>query len=167
VGAAFRATQSIVVRGGYGITYTPTNTGLLHGPFNFGAAPFSLYLNQTPYGTNPSGVPIGTFSDPRISTPVNLPGADPSAPQNYGTGPNLFQRGGYKDGRVQQWNVFVEKRLSGSWIASIGYTGTHGDRLPSPVSRWFHRIVGSESRRAVNAAPTVRRRTATWRERVT
>lgn len=130
IGAAYQATRTIVLRGGYGISYTPSNTGLLHGPFNYGEAPFSLYLNQNPYGTNPSGVPIGTFSDPRISTPVSLPGANPAAPQNYGTGPNLFQRKGYQDGRVQQWNVFIEKRLPGSWVASVGYLGTHGDRLP-------------------------------------
>ena len=130
VGAAYRVTDTLVVRGGYGTTYIPTNTGLLHGPFNFGASPFSVYLNQIPYGTNPSGVPIGTFSDPDISVPVHGPGANPAAPQNYGTSPNLFQRHDYKDGRVQQWNVFFEKRLPGSWLASIGYTGTHADHLP-------------------------------------
>jgi trimeric autotransporter adhesin len=129
-GIAYKVSDTFVVRGGYGITYIPTNTGLLHGPFNFGAAPFSTYLNQIPYGTSPSGVPIGTFSDPAVSVPVRGPGANPAAPQNYGTGPNLFQRVNYQDGRVQQWNFFLEKRLPGSWIASIGYTGTHGDRLP-------------------------------------
>ncbi len=129
-GAAYRVTDTLVVRGGYGITYIPTNTGLLHGPFNFGASPFSVYLNQIPYGTNPSGVPIGTFSDPAVSVPVTGPGANPEAPQNYGTSPNLFQRSNYLDGRVQQWNFFIEKRLPGSWIASVGYTGTHGTHLP-------------------------------------
>jgi len=129
-GVAYKITDSLVVRGGYGITYIPTNTGLLHGPFNFGSAPFSIYLNQIPYGTNPSGVPVGTFSDPAISVPVSEPGANRAAPQNYGTGPNLFQRHNYLDGRVQQWNIFFEKRLPGSWLASIGYSGTHGDRLP-------------------------------------
>jgi hypothetical protein len=130
VGLAYKISDTFVARGGYGITYIPTNTGLLHGPFNFGASPFSVYLNQEPYGANPSGVPIGTFSDPDISQPVRGPGANPAAPQNYGTSPNLFQRHDYLDGRVQQWNVFFEKRLPGSWIASVGYTGTHGAHLP-------------------------------------
>jgi hypothetical protein len=130
LGAAYRLTDTLVVRGGYGITYIPANTGLLSGPFNFGMAPFSVYTNQIPYGTNPNGVPIGAFTNPDVSLPVSAPGANPAAPANYGTGNNLFQRHNYLDGRVQQWNIFFEKRLPGAWIASVGYTGTHGGQLP-------------------------------------
>jgi hypothetical protein len=131
VGAAYKLTDTLVVRGGFGITYIPTNTGLLHGPFNFGTSAFSTYLNQIPYGVNPAGVPVGTFSDPRVSVPVAGQGANPNAPQNYGAaGLNLFQRHNYLDGRVEQWNFFIEKRLPGSWVASVGYQGTHGVNLP-------------------------------------
>ena len=130
LGVAYRVTETMVVRGGYGITYTPSNTGLLPGPFNYGSAPFSIYLQEVPYGTTPHGVPIGTFSDPDVSVPVKRPGADAAAPGNYGYSPQLFQRSDYLNGRVQQWNVFVEKRLRGSWVASVGYSATHGDQLP-------------------------------------
>ena len=133
LGAAYKITDTLVARGGWGIIYTPSNSGLLHGPFNFGSAPFSFYLNDIPYGTNPAGVPIGTFSDPAISIPTNKAGADPTAPQNYGNGINLFPKYGYLDGRVQQWNVFIEKSFRGGWIVSGGYIGTRGANLP--VSR--------------------------------
>ena len=91
LGAAYKITDTLVARGGWGIIYTPSNSGLLHGPFNFGSAPFSFYLNDIPYGTNPAGVPIGTFSDPAISIPTNKAGADPTARKTTETGSTCFR----------------------------------------------------------------------------
>jgi trimeric autotransporter adhesin len=129
LGAAYQLTNTLVVRGGYGITYIPANTDMDPGPYNFGMAPFSTYTTQIPYGTSPDGVPIGTFSDPAVSLPVTGPGANPAAPANYGTGVSLFPRRDFLDGRIQQWNVFFEKRLRG-WNVSLGYVGTHGGQMP-------------------------------------
>lgn len=63
LGAAFRLNQATVLRGGFGITYVPTNTGYFSGPTDYGSVSFSTGVNVQPYGANPQGVPIGHFWD--------------------------------------------------------------------------------------------------------
>ena len=56
VGAAYQLNQSMVVRGGFGITYVPSNTGFNDGPGFYGAQPFTTAVTGQPYGTSPAGV---------------------------------------------------------------------------------------------------------------
>ena len=64
VGAAYTLNPRTVLRGGFGITYLPSNTGYFSGPNDYGSANFSGGVSQIPYGTNPRGVVAGKFSDP-------------------------------------------------------------------------------------------------------
>ncbi len=137
LGYAWQLRNNLVLRGGYGLTYIPTNTGYNDGPGFYGAGPFapatatsSLAPGSatTPYGTNPVGVLIGAFNNLNVS-PIVLPvGADENNPGIYGGLVRRFPQN-YKNGFVQQWNTFVEKKIGNDWVASAGYIGSHGSRL--------------------------------------
>jgi trimeric autotransporter adhesin len=121
LGAAYQLDQKTVLRGGFGITYLPSNTGYFSGPTDYGSSNFSAGVVQIPYGNNPNGVPIGTFSSPITIAPAI--GGVESAPQVYGIGEARFDRH-FKNGKVMQWNVFIDRRLGEAWTASIGYTAS-------------------------------------------
>ena len=90
VGAAYSVNDRTVLRGGFGITYLPSNTGYFSGPTDYGSANFSAGVTQTAYGTTPRGVPVIRFSDPAPIAPAI--GGDPTAPQVYGIGEARFDR---------------------------------------------------------------------------
>ena len=119
VGAAYQSNDRTVLRGGFGITYLPSNTGYFSGPTDYGSANFSGGVTQTAYGTNPRGVPVIRFSDPAPIAPAI--GGDPDAPQVYGIGEARFDRH-FKNGQARQWNFFIERSLGADWMASVGYT---------------------------------------------
>jgi len=116
------------MRGGYGISYLPSNTGLLAGPFVISMFPWGVGTTSLPFGANPQGVVVGLVEDPAASPILLAVGANQSSPQNYGNSPNTFPRNNL-NGLAQQWNVFFEKKVS-SWLFSIGYVGSHGNNLP-------------------------------------
>jgi trimeric autotransporter adhesin len=121
VGAAYQLNDKTVVRGGFGITYLPTNTGYFSGPTDYGSANFSAGVTQTAYGTSPRGVPVIRFSDPAPIAPAI--GGDPNAPQVYGIGEARFDRH-FKNGHSKQWNFFIERSLGRTWTTSVGYTAS-------------------------------------------
>jgi hypothetical protein len=121
VGAAYSVNSRTVVRGGFGVTYLPSNTGYFSGPTDYGSANFSAGVTQTAYGSNPRGVPVIRFSDPAPIAPAI--GGDSSAPQVYGIGEARFDRH-FKNGQARQWNLFIERSLFKNWMASIGYTAS-------------------------------------------
>jgi hypothetical protein len=126
LGAAYQLSDRMVLRGGFGITYLPSNTGYFSGPTDYGSANFSAGVSQIPYGLNPAGVPVGTFSAPVPLSPAI--GGDESNPGVYGIGEARFDRH-YENGRMQQWNVFLERRLGEAFMVSVGYSGSRGSNL--------------------------------------
>ena len=121
VGAAYQWNDRTELRGGFGITYLPTNTGYFSSPVDYGVANFAGGVLQQAYGANPAGVPVIRFSDPAPVSPAI--GGDPEAPQVYGIGEARFDRN-LKNGQARQWNVFVERALNSRWMASIGYSAS-------------------------------------------
>jgi hypothetical protein len=126
VGAAYQLGEGFVIRGGFGISYLPSNTGYFSGPTDYGTSQFSSGTQQQPYGLNPNGVPVGRFWDPEAL--AIAAGANPQAPINYGISEAKFDRF-FKNGRAMQWNFFVEKSFSRNWFASVGYSASHSARL--------------------------------------
>ena len=136
LGAAYQLNQSTVVRGGFGITYVPSNTGFNDGPGFYGAQPYTTAVTGQPYGTNPQGVVVGKFyndvsntSNPSavVDTFVPGPGADPMNAAIYG-GQRRFPTN-FKNGYVEQWNAFYEKSFGQNWVVSAGYLGSRGRHL--------------------------------------
>jgi hypothetical protein len=129
VGLAYRLTNSLVLRAGYGITYLPTNTGYFDGPFAYGQDTFAAFTNSNVFGLSPEGRLAGRYYE--VNTVVSPTGADPSSPRLYGGSPGpRFDRGDYKNGAVQQWNLFLQKQIAGTWLIAGGYTASKGAHLP-------------------------------------
>ena len=121
VGAAYQWNDRTVLRGGFGVTYLPTNTGYFSSPVDYGVANFAGGVLQQAYGSNPAGVPVIRFSDPAPVSPAI--GGNPDAPQVYGIGEARFDRH-LENGQARQWNLFVERALSSRWMVSVGYSAS-------------------------------------------
>ncbi|MBL8233701.1 MAG: TonB-dependent receptor [Bryobacterales bacterium] len=137
VGLAFRATDTMVIRSGFGVTYNPSNTGYFGGPYYFGAQNFFPRTSDPvalQYGQVPAGALVNPFTSSTILNP--LIGGDARAPQYYGSGVNepRFDYEDMKSGKIVQWNLFVERRLGKDFLAQVGYSGTRGYRLQ--MGRW-------------------------------
>jgi hypothetical protein len=109
--------QSMVLRGGWGLTYFPTN---MHSPALFRNPPFtSAYAGPT-INLGPSGgVPTLFLSD-------GFPAPEPADAVNP-RGPIAAVDLNFKATRTQQFNVVLEKEFGGN-VASIGYVGSRSDR---------------------------------------
>ena len=154
VGAAYQWNDRTVLRGGFGITYLPTNTGYFSSPVDYGVANFAGGVLQQAYGTNPAGVPVIRFSDPAPVSPAI--GGNPEAPQVYGIGEARFDRH-LENGQARQWNFFIERALGSRWMASIGYSASVSRNLhnrsfpiqnlqsidPALLSQWRDQFIAS------------------------
>jgi hypothetical protein len=128
LGAAYQLSHGMVVRGGFGIAYLPSNTGYFSSPNEYGEESFSAGTQMIPYGTNPAGVPVTTFTD---SAPVvAATGSNATAPQIYG-GSNALFTNHLKNGIVKQGNIYVEKSLgsNGQWLVAVGYSMSYSNNL--------------------------------------
>lgn len=127
LGAAYRLRENLVLRGGYGMTYLPSNTGFFDGPYNYGMQSFAPYVDSQPYGSSPAGAVVGNFS--QVSFLVNPSRDDPKAPALYGGGPTpRFPLYGYVTPRVHQANFFIEYEKA-DWHFAMGWSGAYGRRL--------------------------------------
>jgi len=117
LGAAWTASDRLVVRGGYGISQFMEGTGAnlrlpLNPPFFFESA--VAYDMTTGAGTMRTG-----FAE-------LVPGTIPSGNvRSYD--PNLRPQ------FTHQWNTFVEYRLTSAMSAQVGYVGHHATHLVTPV----------------------------------
>ena len=126
-GIAYQVSSNTVIRGGYGLTYLPSNSGYFASPVDYGTSSFSSGTMQQPYGPSPSGVPAFHFWDNTM--PLNIAvGANPSAPSIYGVSENKFARN-FRNGMAQQYNVFVERTFARDWFVSVGYSASHSSNL--------------------------------------
>lgn len=111
------------LRGGYGIFYDRPNTIATNSP-----------ANQGPFGTVVSfpGDFTNTVSDPYAGR-VNPFPADPfNVPRTAGfiLPHNMFSYDtGLKNGRLQSWNLTLEREILPSYLVRAAYAGSWGDRL--------------------------------------
>ena len=155
VGVTYQLTGNTVLRGGYGRNYLPANTGYNANTTIYNPVPWDNAVNPFPYGLSPNGVPVGTFDNPANS--IVIRGAGPvQDPANYGqpTGVTIFNRTKYKTGHTDQWNLFIERQLSSTWLVNVGYVGSRSGSLP-----WRGFLINS-STQAFAVDPTIR---AAWR----
>jgi len=128
LGVAYQIAEHMVLRGGFGISYLPSNTGYFSSPNEYGEESFSAGTQMIPYGLNPAGMPVTTFSD---SAPiVAATGSNAAAPQIYGGSNALFTHQ-LKNAVAQQTNVFLERSFgaSGQWLLSVGYSMSYSNNL--------------------------------------
>ena len=120
VGLAWRATNSFVVRAGYGITYDPFSLARdlrANYPIQFVQdLPFDTTWSYST--TLDQGLPPSPVVPEQERLPLPLTAAFITADDNF--------RRGY----VQSWNLTLEKQL-GDWIGSAGYVATRSIRQTS------------------------------------
>jgi hypothetical protein len=127
-GLAFRATDSFVVRAGYGITSDPFNWARplrTNYPIMFVQnlpAP-NAWVAAT---TMRTGLPV--ITEPDISSGVL------NQPLNAAV--NTIENNNAVRGYIQSWNLTLEKRI-GSWIGSTGYVATRSvNQLAALEQNW-------------------------------
>ncbi|HEV3057073.1 MAG TPA: carboxypeptidase regulatory-like domain-containing protein [Vicinamibacterales bacterium] len=105
----------LAVRGAYAVMVNQSNTGYFVGE-----------ANNPPLTTPLSGQAAGTAaSNIKLDNALNGAGAAALAPSF--TDPNFLP------GRMQTWNVNVERELGGTGVM-VGYFGSHGDRQRIPIN---------------------------------
>jgi len=118
IGLAYRINDDTVVRSGFGITVDPLPLARpLRGfyPLTVGSN-FAGPNGFTAYGSLSTGIPNICCSNLDISSgTITLPGA--ALERTTGTG--LLKRG-----YIESWNLTVERKLPGQFLASVGYVGT-------------------------------------------
>lgn len=121
IGAAYQITRTMVVRGGFGISYLPSNTGYFSSPNDYGEASFAPGNQALPFGSTPAGMPVTEFTDAAPLVPAV--GANKNAPENYGITEAYFNRH-LKNQLVRQANLSFEKAFgaSGQWLLSVGWS---------------------------------------------
>jgi hypothetical protein len=111
-----RESTTTVIRGGYGIYHDVSAMGGSTGPYQ--NPPFANAYSFT----SDNITPVRTL---RTGFPDNSQPVDPASHRGDWTTIDVD----FKQGRVQQWSLNVERALGFSTIASIAYAGTYADRL--------------------------------------
>lgn len=116
LGLAYRVTDDFVVRAGYGITNDPYNLGR---PFRTNH-PLLIPFNQT---AADAWTPASQFDTgiPAITAPSLGNGIIDIGPfvEANTVIPNQWTRG-----YIQSWNIAVQKRVGGGWVAEAAYVAT-------------------------------------------
>jgi len=130
-GFTYQWDNSTVLRGGYGRNYLPSNTGYNANGTVYNPLPWDNAVNPIPFGLTNTGVPVGTFDQNSNTYVVAGPGAVQSPAVYGGTGSvTIFDRNQYKTGHTDQWNFFIERQITSSWLLDAGYVGSRGGTLP-------------------------------------
>lgn len=127
-GFAFRVSNKIVTRGGYGIFFLPiaTETGIVTTPFNYSLTADVLNADFSPRNTLSNPFPSGLRppeSANRIEDGTYLLGSFP------GAGTVIRSQ---DPGYIQQWNYAVSRQMSPSSVVDVTYFGSRGVHLPIP-----------------------------------
>jgi len=147
VGIAWGFLPNTVLRAGYGVFYDTISyrsqyaENTLQGSIWPWTRGVSDTLNTAPAGTAPTPTiaPIcnslatcGPYGGYATSQLTGLAGSNPIvvAPTPWGsTFGGYTNDPSYSDPRSQQWNFQIERQLSATSMASIGYVGSHSQRL--------------------------------------
>ena len=119
IGAAFRITNDMVIRGGYGI-FTPTSTAhIIRDPLATNTFNQTYTKRATAGGPAIEGWPVGGETE---GTSPNVGGT----PSGFGNTPTANSVPlGLRNPRLQQWNATVEKQLPLRSSIRISYIGAY------------------------------------------
>ncbi len=98
-----------------------------------GETPFTASVLNNFYGANPHGTPAGTMDSGATAQIIMPIGIDPTNPAIYGAGSGfpMFNRHDYQDGRIQQFNLALERKVGQNWFVSLIYAGNKSSNLPN------------------------------------
>jgi hypothetical protein len=132
LGASYRASEKIVVRAGFGVSYVPfvDNSYAYNYPIKT-----STYYNNTPtYGSalNPAGGYVN-FVNGIPATPTAQFGSNGTLTESAANGTiglaNLYIPLNFKNAYVSSWNAAIQQALSSDMSLQIAYVANHGTRI--------------------------------------
>ena len=145
-GFSFRATDDTVIRGGFGISYTPF-------PDNNYAYNYPVRANnsfQPGFTYGPALLSDGTTSTFQAGFPAPVPVVIPSSgiipistatPQLNSQQYNIIPKN-YYNPYVESWNVAVQQALPGNFSFQMAYVGNHGVHMPANQNINFPSVLG-------------------------
>jgi hypothetical protein len=123
-GIAYSVTDRTVLRGGFGLTTDPDSLRFLRDSFPVDQAP--AFTNASGNGTVALNTTTGTLLPLTVGipnpSPPNLSTGIVSLPVSSGTTTVVKN---YRRGYIESWNLFFQQDLGASFVANIGYVGTH------------------------------------------
>ena len=158
LGLAYKLTDKMVVRSGYGITYNPMPFARpLRGFYPLTIAQdFPADNAWQPAGTLETGIPEFSGPDPSVGV-TELPS---SAINRSISGKDVTR------GYVQSWNFIVESELPADFIGSIGYVGTRTVNSFADLELNYARPGGGTAGRQLNQQFGRVANTLAWNGRV-
>jgi hypothetical protein len=129
VGASFRATDKLVIRGGIGVSYVPFVDNSY--AYNYPIKTSTNYTSGTTYGPtlNPAGGVVnlvtGLPATPTIAFGSNGTLTESAANGTIGLG-NLYIPLNFKNAYVTSWNVAVQQALPANLSIQVAYVANHG-----------------------------------------
>ncbi len=132
LGASFRVTEKLVVRGGIGVSYVPfvDNTYA----YNYPIKTSTNYTPGTTYGPslNPAGGVVN-LSTGVPATPTVAFGSDGTLLESAANGTlslgNLYIPLNFKNAYVTSWNTAIQQALPQDMSLQIAYVANHGTRI--------------------------------------
>jgi hypothetical protein len=132
LGASYRASDTTVVRAGFGVSYVPFVDNSY--AYNYPIKTSTDYTNTPIYGSalNPTGGVVnfitGVPATPTVAFGSNGTLAESAANGTIGLG-NLYIPLNFKNAYVSSWNAVVEQALPGDTSLQIAYVANHGTRI--------------------------------------
>jgi hypothetical protein len=128
VGLAYRMNEKTVLRGGYGISFLPSDVEFTNAPWN---SPSNSGVSTFVSSLNGGITPANSLSNPFPNGLIQPPGRNVAALSTATEGgtitaPVAFEPYPY----LQQWNFNIERELPGGVMVETGYAGSHGTHLP-------------------------------------
>jgi hypothetical protein len=136
IGFAYRATDTFVIRAGYGITYDPFS---LQRPLRTN---YPILINQNIPAPNSlgwvsrieEGIPRAVVPDPGNGI-IDVPGT-----YTVFTTPTDFKRG-----YIQSWNFTLQKELKWGFVGQAGYVATRSTRQLGYLNINAGQVIGAEN----------------------
>ncbi len=139
IGFDYRLTEKTVVRSGFGLTADPDSMRYLRDEFPEDLTP-NYSGTGTAYHRGRSRTPALTQAASRCLSPTAVFGLHcPNCVPAFGDrcwfpGSTTTVAQNFRRGYIESWNLFIQRDLGHSFVANVGYVGTHFVRQQVGVS---------------------------------
>jgi hypothetical protein len=144
IGFAYQFADKMVVRGGYGIYYGQSRSGVT-GVMPYGSQGFNQYTGVIPTYQNHGDTPWLHLSNPYPSGLLQPPGSSLGLLNDVGFGANgpLRTAGANQTPYEQSWSFGIERQLPSNILINAEYIGKKGTHLPFSGTSYVYDHLGS------------------------